>query len=78
MEGDVSLDEALKNDISTVLPFGGGFRSVDAITAMVAPLRGREVRAALNAMAKSAVLDLVPGGGGKVALYGRQSIRRQV
>jgi hypothetical protein len=72
------VNEALREDILAVLPFGSDYLSVDAITAAVAPRRGREVRATLNALAKSHVLDLNRGGGGWVALYGRKPITRRI
>jgi hypothetical protein len=68
----------LEQDILEILPFGGGFLSVAAVTERIAPLREREVRGALNALVKRRVLDLNPGGGGWVATYGRHAIKRRV
>ena len=72
----MTLQPSMVEDILTVLPFGGRFQRVADIAKSVAPLREIEVRATLNALVKSEILDLTPGGGGWPALYGRRPLRR--
>jgi hypothetical protein len=68
----------LEQDILDVLPLGGGYLSVYAVTRRVAPLREREVKGALNALVKRGVLSLNRGGGGWVARYGRDALIRRI
>jgi hypothetical protein len=72
------VNEALREDILTVLPFDGDFLSVTEVTKRVAPLREPEVRATLKALVKQRVLDLNRGGGGWPYLYGRRAFTRRI
>lgn len=69
-------EQAIQADIFAVLPFDGPFLSVADITRRVAPQRPREVRAALNALAKQGYLELNRGSWSWPNLYGRRLSRR--
>jgi Mn-dependent DtxR family transcriptional regulator len=72
----MTQEQAMQADIFAVLPFDGPFLSVADITQRVAPQRPREVRAALNSLAKQGYLERNQGSWTWLTLYGRRISRR--
>lgn len=73
----MTFESALQEDILSVLPFGGPFKSGYEVAKLVAPLREREVRTILYKLSKQGVLTLNRGGGGWAWYYGRLPLRRR-
>jgi hypothetical protein len=71
-------DQALVQDVRAVLPRGGQFLSGQEVAKLVAPLREREVRTLLYALAKRGELELNRGGGGWPWVYGRSALERRI
>jgi hypothetical protein len=75
----MDLERALADDILAVLPQRSSARpfvSVYSIIDSVAPLRDKEVRAAIRGLVKRGFLDVNPGGHYWPAYYARKPIRR--
>ncbi len=65
----------IADDIRAVLLRGGSFMPALDIQSRVAPLHGKEVRAAIRSLVKLGELQVLPGGGGWPAYYGRPQSR---
>jgi hypothetical protein len=72
----MTFERALVQDILRVLAFGTPFLSGPEVAKRVAPQRERQVRTALDALAKQGVLTLNRGGGGWKWFYGSPALRR--